>query len=76
MFAFRAANVGDYGRHVLLHEGRNGAGDEGTGSDVAGNGEEDHVVRTVMAIFQEVSPSDLSLTSVGPGRNIWDAGIG
>jgi hypothetical protein len=28
----------------LVTEGRDGAGDEGTGSDVAGDGEEDHVV--------------------------------
>jgi hypothetical protein len=41
---FLAARVGEHGRHVLLHEGRDGAGDEGTGSDVAGDGEEDHVV--------------------------------
>ena len=28
MSASRAARVGDHGRHVLLHEGRDGAGDE------------------------------------------------
>jgi len=27
-----------------LHEGRDGAGEEGSGSDIASDGEEDHVV--------------------------------
>ena len=44
MSALRAARVGDHGEHGLLLEGRGGAGDEGTGSDFAGHGEEDHVV--------------------------------
>ena len=30
--------------HGELSEGRGGAGDEGAGSDIAGDGEEDHVV--------------------------------
>jgi hypothetical protein len=42
--ASQAARVRDDGRHVLLHEGRDGAGDENTGSVVASDGEEDHVV--------------------------------
>ena len=42
--ALQAAVVGDHGRHGVLHAGRSGAGDEGTGSDFAGAGEEDHVV--------------------------------
>src|ERR1019366_4741754 len=42
--AFRAARVGDHAKHGFLLEGRSGAGDEGTGSDFAGPGEEDHVV--------------------------------
>src|SRR5713226_2719843 len=42
--AFRAARVGEHAEHVLLHEGRDGAGDESTGSDFADDGEEDHVV--------------------------------
>ena len=43
MSAFRAV-VGDHARHELLHTSRHGAGDESTGSDVAGDGDEDHVV--------------------------------
>src|SRR5580700_5618215 len=44
MSALRAARVGDHAKHGILLEGRDGAGDESTGSDVAGNGEEDYVV--------------------------------
>ena len=40
--ALRAARVGDHAKHGFLFEGRGGAGDESTGSDVAGDGEEDH----------------------------------
>ena len=36
--------MGDHGQHGCLPEGRDGAGDESTGCDVAGDGEEDHVV--------------------------------
>ena len=39
--ALQAARVGEHGRHVFLHAGRDGADDEGTGSDFAGAGEED-----------------------------------
>src|ERR1017187_7718669 len=42
--AWQAARVGEHGRHDLLQAGRDGADDEGTGSDFAGPGEEDHVV--------------------------------
>jgi hypothetical protein len=44
MSVFRAMRVGDHGRHDYLLEGRDGAGDESTGSHFAGHGEEDHVV--------------------------------
>ena len=44
MSAQPAVKVGDYAKHGILLEGRSGAGDEGTGSDLAGNGEEDYVV--------------------------------
>src|ERR1700688_3225300 len=43
MSALQAARVGDHGRHGVLHAGRSGAGNEGTGSDFAGDGKEDHV---------------------------------
>jgi transposase len=39
--AFQAARVRDHAKHDLLPEGRSGAGDESTGSDFAGHGEED-----------------------------------
>src|ERR1017187_7852352 len=42
--AFQAVRVGEHGWHVLLLEGRDGAGDESTGSHLASHGEEDHVV--------------------------------
>jgi hypothetical protein len=38
MSALQAARVGDHAKHGFLHEGRDGAGDENTGSDVAGVG--------------------------------------
>ena len=38
MSALRAVRVGDHAKHGFLHEGRDGAGDESTGSDVAGVG--------------------------------------
>jgi hypothetical protein len=41
MSAFQAARVGDDGRHGFLFEGRDGAGDESTGSNFASRGEED-----------------------------------
>src|SRR6266581_4216908 len=44
MSALRAARVGDHGKHGFLPEGRDGAGNESTGRDVAGDGEEDYVV--------------------------------
>src|SRR5208337_4467205 len=42
--ALRAARVGDHARHGFLLEGRGGAGDEATGSHIAGDGEEDYLV--------------------------------
>src|SRR6201997_5426556 len=44
MSALRAVRMRDHAKHGLLPEGRDGAGDESTGCDVASNGEEDHVV--------------------------------
>src|ERR1700688_2964104 len=40
MSALRAVRVGDHGKHGDLLEGRDGAGNESTGSDFAGAGEE------------------------------------
>jgi hypothetical protein len=44
MSALRAARIGDHAKHGILLEGRDGAGDESTGSDIAGHGEEDYLV--------------------------------
>src|SRR5580704_6442210 len=44
MSALRAVRIGDHAEHGSLSEGRDGAGDESTGRDVASDGEEDHVV--------------------------------
>jgi hypothetical protein len=44
MSAFRAARVGDHRKHGVVREGRSGAGDEGTGSDLAGDSEEADLV--------------------------------
>jgi hypothetical protein len=44
MSAQRAVRVGDHAKHGIRLEGRGGAGDEGPGSDLAGNAEEDYVV--------------------------------
>src|SRR5437660_3622956 len=44
MSAWRAARVGDHAKHGLLPEGRDGAGNESTGRDIAGDGKEDHLV--------------------------------
>ena len=42
--ALRAARVGDHANHGFLLKGRDGAGNEDTGSNFAGTGEEDHLV--------------------------------
>src|SRR5207302_5063610 len=44
MSALRAVRVVDHAKHGLLPEGRDGAGDESTGRDIASNGEKDHLV--------------------------------
>src|SRR5215471_15831193 len=44
MSALRAARMREHVQHGLLPEGRDGAGDESTGCDVAGDGQEDHLV--------------------------------
>src|ERR1700745_235467 len=44
MSALRAVRIRDHAEHGSLSEGRDGAGDESTGCDVAGDGEEDHLV--------------------------------
>src|SRR6266853_5622470 len=44
MSALRAVRIGDHAKHGSLSEGRDGAGNEGTGRDVAGDGEEDYLV--------------------------------
>src|ERR1019366_5719718 len=61
--ALQAARVGDHGRHGVLHAGRSGAGDEGTGSDFAGHGEEDHVVASGRD-RRDQRPADVALAVV------------
>ena len=50
MSALRAAKIGDHAEHGDLSEGRDGAGDESTGRNVAGDGEEDHLVGAPMGV--------------------------
>jgi len=44
MSAFQAVRVRDHAKHGFLPEGRDGAGHESTGSNLAGDGETDHKV--------------------------------
>ena len=44
MSALRAVRMRDHAEHGSLSEGRDGAGNESTGRNVADDGEEDHVV--------------------------------
>ena len=44
MSAFQAVRIRDHAKHGFLLEGRDGAGNESTGSHLAGDCEEDHVV--------------------------------
>src|SRR6266699_3401412 len=44
MSAFRAVRIRDHAKHGFLLEGRDGAGNESTGSNLAGDGKTDHVV--------------------------------
>src|ERR1700730_36544 len=70
--ALRAAKVGDHGQHDLLHEGRDGAGDESTRSDFAGHGQEDYVVAGGGDYWNQ-RPADAALA--GGGRGGWLARI-
>jgi hypothetical protein len=51
MSALRAVRVGKHDKHVGLLEGRGGTGDESTGSDFAGLGQEDHLVAQAAEII-------------------------
>ena len=42
--ALQAVRVRDHAKHDLLHAGRDGAGNESTGSDIASFSQEDHLV--------------------------------
>jgi len=44
MSALRAVRMREHAKHGLLPEGRDGAGDERTGRNVAGDGQEDYLV--------------------------------
>src|SRR5215469_18337696 len=56
MSALRAARMREHGEHGLLPEGRDGAGDESTGRDVAGDGHEDHLAMKVCSTSVASSP--------------------
>jgi hypothetical protein len=53
MSALRAGRVGDHGEHGFLFEDRHGAGDESSGSIVAGDGEENHMVSSEILGFTD-----------------------
>src|SRR6202041_3699791 len=72
MSALRAVKVGDHAKHGFLHEGRDGAGDESTGSDFAGSSEEDHVVAGGGDHWHQRS-ADAALA--GALRGVWSSGI-
>src|SRR5664279_3814177 len=61
MSALRAVRAGKHGKHVGLLEGRGGTGDESTGSDFAGFGQEDHLV----ARLPRSSASVIGICGVG-----------
>jgi hypothetical protein len=44
MSALRTLRIRDHAKHGSLSKGRDGAGNEGTGRDVASDGEEDHTI--------------------------------
>ena len=44
MSALRAARIEEHAKHGFLPEGRDGAGDESTGRNVAGGGQDDYLV--------------------------------
>ena len=68
MYALRAVRVGDHGKHGVLLEGRDGAGNESTGSDFAGAGEEDHVVASG-GDHRDQRPTHATLA--GTLRGVW-----
>src|SRR5437588_10384264 len=73
--AWQAARVGEHGRHVLLHAGRDGADDESTGSDSACPGEEDHVVAGGRD-HRDQRPTDAALASATRSSAMTDCLIG
>ncbi len=56
MSALQAVRVRENARHVLFLEGRHGADDEDTGSDFAGDGEEDHVWQAAEILSARLRP--------------------
>src|SRR6266478_3092033 len=72
MSAWRAVGVGEHRGHALLHAGRDGADDEGTGSDFAGHGEADHVVAG-SGDYRDQRPADAALA--GARRRVRVPGI-
>src|SRR5215471_2275868 len=56
MSALQAARMREHVKHGLLPEGRDGAGDESTGRDVAGDGHEDLLAMKVCSTSVASSP--------------------
>src|ERR1700688_1789633 len=72
MSALRAVKVGDHAQHDLLHEGRDGAGNESRGSHFAGASQADYVVAGG-GDYRHQRPADATLAGVL--RGVWVSGI-
>ena len=66
--AFRAVRVGDHAKHGFLLEDRDGAGNESTGSDLAGDGQTDYLVAGG-GDHRHQRPAHASLAGALPG--VW-----
>src|SRR6266853_3562362 len=66
--AFRAVRVRDHAKHGFLLEGRDGAGDESTGSDLTGDGKTDYLVAGG-GDHRHQRPAHASLAGALPG--VW-----
>src|SRR5271167_3690731 len=70
MSALRAARVGDHAKHGFLFEGRDGAGDESARSNVASDGQEDHLVASG-GDYRHQRPPDAALARTAGGVWLW-----
>jgi hypothetical protein len=65
--ALRGVKVGDHAQHDLLGEGRDGEGDESTGSDLAGHGQEDYVAAG-SGNYRHQRPADVAWSTLPAPR--------